>query len=343
MEVLEKEKILVIQTAFLGDAVLTLPMIQKLKENFFESSISVLCIPSTKELFECSPVVDEVIVYDKKGGQKSILSFFNLIRLIRQKRFNRIYSPHRSFRTSLIVLLSGSPYTTGFDKASFSFVYKRSVKYLNESHEVARNLELIGINTAEIDWKILPIIDIPEVVQKKIKNLYSNLNTKKIAAVAPASVWNTKVYPEKYFIKLINYLVSQNYFVVLIAGNEDAEQCQTIINQFSSSVTSFAGSLSVIESIELLKHCSVLITNDSAPTHLAMIADIPALTIYCSTIPAFGFYPYNKKSQYISYNDLSCKPCGIHGHKSCPIETFDCGYKLMPVDVISTLQKIISE
>ena len=51
----------------------------------------------------------------------------------------------------------------------------------------------------------------------------------------------------------------------------------------------------------------------------------PVLTIYCSTVPEFGFYPYNKKSSYISFNDLNCKPCGIHGYEKCPIKSFDCG------------------
>ena len=72
-----------------------------------------------------------------------------------------------------------------------------------------------------------------------------------------------------------------------------------------------------------------------------MIADIPTLTIYCSTIPQFGFYPYNKKSDYLSFNELNCKPCGIHGHDKCPINTFDCGYKLMPEMVIEKIAKLL--
>ena len=77
-------------------------------------------------------------------------------------------------------------------------------------------------------------------------------------------------------------------------------------------------------SIALLKHSKILISNDSAPTHLGVCADIPVLTLYCSTVPDFGFYPYNNRSRWLSYADLTCKPCGIHGYEACPLKHFQC-------------------
>ena len=98
----------------------------------------------------------------------------------------------------------------------------------------------------------------------------------------------------------------------------------------------------MIESIELLKRVEILISNDSAPTHLGVCADIPVLTIYCSTVPEFGFYPYNKKSSYISYDDLECKPCGIHGLKECPIKTFNCGNLIEPLQVFMKIKEMLN-
>lgn len=346
-----EEKILVIQTAFLGDAVLTLPMIQKLKEKFFSSSVNVLCIPSTKELFEHSPFVDRAIVYDKRGAQKSLKSFIELLLFVWREKFTRVYSPHRSFRTSMIVLFSGAKFTVGFDKASWSFVYKTRVKYFDDKHEVERNLELLESGNSKEEgryqfWigleKILPVVKIPAEAEGKMQNIIKNIDAKKIAAVALGSVWKTKIYPKEYFVEVIKYLISQNYFVVLIGGNDDVILCDEIENRFSTFVKSFAGDLTVIESIALLKKCSLLISNDSAPTHLGMTADIPTLTIYCSTVPSFGFYPYNQKSKYISFDDLPCKPCGIHGRSLCPIKTFDCAYKLLPEMVIARIKEILS-
>jgi len=340
LEILEQEKILVIQTAFLGDAVLTLPMIQKLKDKFPSSEIEVLCIPQTKELFEHSNSVSAVISYDKRGTQKSLFSFLKLILLIRGKKYSQIYSPHRSFRSSLIVYLSGAKITVGFDIASINFVYLSCVKYKSEHHEVARNLDLIGFDTNNDNWKILPKVDIDSSLERDTEKIIRNLTNKKIAAIAPGSVWNTKIYPRENYIEIIKYLIKKNYFVVLIGSKDDELLCGEIENEFSESVKSFAGKFNIIESVSLLKICSVLISNDSAPTHLGMIADIPTLTIYCSTVPAFGFTPYNEKSNYVSFDDLSCKPCGIHGYNQCPIQTFDCGYKLLPQLVFSCLDKM---
>ncbi|NJD23545.1 MAG: glycosyltransferase family 9 protein [Melioribacter sp.] len=335
-----REKILVIQTAFLGDAVLTLPMIQKLKDEFPSSEINVLCIPQTKELFDHSKSVNEIISYDKRGEQKSFLSFLKLIFLIRKKKYSHIYSPHRSFRSSIIVFLSGAKITAGFDNASISFVYGTRVKYIKEKHEVARNLDLIGFDTNDENWKILPIVEIDSALENDTAREIGNFTNKKIVAVAPGSVWKTKIYPRENYIEIIKYLIKKNYFVVLVGGKDDELLCNGIEKEFLESVKSFAGKLSIIESVSLLKKCSFLVSNDSAPTHLGMIANIPTLTIYCSTIPDFGFAPYNDKSKYVSFDDLSCKPCGIHGRNQCPIQTFDCGYKLLPQIVFSSLDKM---
>jgi len=339
MEILVNEKILIIQTAFLGDSILTLPMVQKLKEKYPNSIISVLCIPSTKEIFESSLYVDEVLVYDKKISQKSFYDLLKLIRIIRKKKYTHVYSPHRSIRSTLIAFLSGANSTCGFDIAGLSFLYKTKIKYQRNKHEVARNLDLIGYDTSGNNWKILPEILInPETIEK-INNIPAIIENNKIIAIAPGSVWKTKIYPRKYFINVIESLISEKTFIVLIGGKDDEILCNEIEKIISFHVKSFAGILSVKESIALLQHCSVLISNDSAPTHLGMIANIPTITVYCSTVPSFGFYPYNNNSFYISYDKLDCKPCGIHGYRECPLKTFDCGYKLLPDIIISKLKE----
>jgi len=342
MEILNsKEKILIIQTAFPGDAILTLPMIQKLKEKYAESVIDVLCIPSTKEIFLNSSAVDNVIVYDKKSGQKSFRDLLMLIKKIQKKNYSKIYSPHRSFRSSIIVWLSKCKETYGFDNAALSFIYKHKIHYDKNKHEVERNLKLIKYDTSKNNWRIYPEIKFTEEIENKVEKLIQSI-TKKIIAVAPGSVWNTKVYPEEYYKLLVDYLISKNYYIFFIGGKDDQILCERLNKKFEENSFSLAGKLSIVETIAFLKKCSLLICNDSAPTHMAMAAQIPALTIYCSTVPEFGFYPYNSISDFISYDGLKCKPCGIHGHKKCPINTFDCGYLLTPDMVIEKVNNMLS-
>ena len=338
------EKILIIQTAFIGDAILTLPMLQVLKKMFPGSEIHVLCIPSTEEIFKASSCVNEVKVLDKRDKHKSFLSVYNFAKKISEENFTRLYSPHRSFRTALLVMLSGIRETYGFSNSSLSHVYKNMVEYKTGHHEVQRNLDLIGYNYTSDGWRILPRLDISKNIQNKIGNFIQNsIAGNKFICVAPGSVWNTKIYPVEYFEEIIKYIVSDTHYnVLLIGGLKDAMLCSGIASKFSERVYSAAGEFNIIESIEILKRAELLITNDSAPTHMAMCADIPAVTLYCSTSPHFGFYPYNKGSYFLSVDDLICKPCGIHGYVKCPLNTFVCGYNLKPEFVVKKLEEMLN-
>jgi len=337
------EKILVIQTAFIGDAILTLPMVQKLKEFFPSAEIDVVAIPSTSAIFSLSPAINNVLILDKKGKHKRFPGFLNFCLMVRKKKYTRIYSPHRSLRSSLLVLLSGVKETYGFTKNSLRQVYKYLVEYNSSHHEVQRNLELIGISGES--WRVQPKLKIADAVCNRIDKYISDANISgKIIAVAPGSVWATKKYPSEYYVGVIEQLIKNDFFVILTGGSEDKDTCNSIKNKVSSPrVLSAAGDLSLIESIELLKRCVLVICNDSAPTHMAMCAGVKVLTIYCSTVAGFGFYPYNKGSQWMSYDELDCKPCGIHGYRECPVKTFDCGFKLKPAEVIKKVEEMLDD
>ncbi|MDR3611833.1 MAG: glycosyltransferase family 9 protein [Ignavibacteriaceae bacterium] len=345
MEILKNpgNKILVVQTAFLGDAILTLPMIQKLKEQDNNSTIDVVCIPASKEIFQLSAYVNEIIVIDKKGRDKFLFSFLKFAKEIRARKYDKIYSPHRSFRTSLLIIQSGVKETYGFSNSSLAHVYKYLVEYESNHHEVQRNLDLIGYDYSENNWKILPEIKSTEISETKVNEfLKRNKVSANIAAIAPGSIWNTKRYPLEYYEEIMKYLFSLGLTVIIIGGNEEKEVGKSLELKYKGNIISAAGNLSITDSITLLKKSQILISNDSAPTHLGICADIPVLTIYCSTVPDFGFYPYNMKSRWLSYSDLDCKPCGIHGFIECPLKHFQCGYKLDPDLAISTIKEILN-
>lgn len=351
---MSREKILVIQTAFIGDAVLTLPMLKRLKDLFPDSTIDVVTTPAASGIFRANPYTYKVYSYDKKGKDRSIASLIRFAGEIKKEGYTRIYSPHRSLRTALLVWLSGVKETYGFSSASLHKVYKNPVFYNSSYHEVQRNLSLVEDGAMPSDWRILPEVIAGAGEKEKIKEFFTEVSLSchgkdtsgheaqadlKFAAVAPGSVWQTKKYPKEKFLEVINYLLSKAYTVLLIGGKDDQEYCSEIASAFGANVVSAAGRFSIVETVELLRHCKVLVSNDSAPTHFGMCADIPVVTIYCSTVASFGFYPYNSKSTYVSYDELSCKPCGIHGRRQCPVKTFDCAYKLE----INTVARAIDE
>lgn len=345
METLKTEKILVIQTAFIGDAVLTLPLIQKLRDKYPESLIDVVSTPVSKEIFESSPCTNKVYAFDKRKSQKSILETIKFGKFLSKNSYSKIYSPHRSFRSSLLSFFVSCNESCAFDNSSGSFLYKNKKKYHKEFHEVRRNLVLIDEAANDSDWKILPLINASDLLKREVDKFIdlNGLSGKNIIAVAPGTVWETKKYPTEYFIEICKVFVRKGFEILLFGGSVDCKICSEIMSEVKTNIVNACGAFSIVGSIELLKHCNLLICNDSAPTHFSLCANIPVITVYCSTVPDFGFYPYHDKGAYVSYSELDCKPCGIHGFNVCPEKHFNCGRLLKPEIIIKKAEEMIGK
>ncbi|MCF8355738.1 MAG: glycosyltransferase family 9 protein, partial [Melioribacteraceae bacterium] len=251
-----QEKILVIQTAFPGDAILTLPLIEELFKKFNSPLIDVICTPLTQQIFDASEFVNKSIALDKRGKHKSLVEMTRFALKIRNSKYSKIVSPHRSFRTSYIVMLSGVKDSTGFDVSSCSFVYKFKKRYGFDYHEVQRNLSLIDEFYVEGDnWKILPKISSDEKISEKAAGEIIEKGKRGVVAIAPGSVWETKKYPQKYFSEIACNLKKENYSVVLIGGKEDFKLNEEIKSERSSNIFNLAGSLTIVESINFLRKC----------------------------------------------------------------------------------------
>lgn len=335
------KKALVIQTAFPGDAVLTLPFIQYLKKNHNLEFVDVLCIPATEEIFKSSASVNEVFVIDKKQDHKSLFALIRFAKKLKKNSYDVIYSPHRSFRSAIITLLVGTKETFGFDNSSLSYAYKNMVHYNIHDHEVKRNLLLSGDDFENDSWKILPEIKISDEIKMQVKDFIMENNLgENFIAIAPASVWGTKQYPDDQLKEVIELLNGETNKIVLIGSEKDYNICQELV--INDNIVNSAGKFTIVGSAALIGNSKLLLANDSLPAHLGVCMDIPVLMIYCSTTPEFGFYPYNNKSAFISYDLLECKPCGIHGYDACPLGTFECAKKNEPKIIVGKAKELMS-
>lgn len=344
MEILNKvpPKILVIQTAFIGDAVLTLPFLQLLKQQNSDCLIDVITIGKTKSIFEASPAVNEVFIFDKKGKHKSLLGMYKFGKQISQKKYVKLYSPHRSIRSSLLVLFTSIRESYGFNTSEFPYVYKHQIEYKKDMHEIERLFGFLEQNNLPDFRNSKFQINISSQAHENVKVFLHNFtDKKKLIAFAPGTEWETKRYPDEYYAKIVNELVLKDYICLLIGSEKESQLCESIRSKVTDNCYNLSGKFSIIETIELLKNVALLVTNDSAPTHFGMCAGIPTLTIYCSTVPGFGFYPFNEKSKFLSFDKLDCKPCGIHGYNECPLEHFKCGKNISPELVLNEIQTMI--
>jgi heptosyltransferase-2 len=341
----QPRQILVIQTAFLGDVVLTLPLVQVLKREFPESAIDMVVVPRAAPLLEHHPSVRRVVAYDKRGRDSGASGFLRLKKTLRETRYDLALVPHRSLRSSLLARLSGIPERIGFDKSAGRFLFTHIVPYQSRLHEADRNLSLLG--PFGITWgsSELPRLYPSDEERRKVDEWLKRENIpagSRLAALAPGTVWNTKRWPEERFAGVAKLLSRSGYAVVLVGGSEDRELCSRVASSAGAGVRSASGAMSLLESAELVRRCRLLVANDSAPVHVAVAVGTPVIAIYGATVPRFGFAPYGPKDLVVETMGLSCRPCTPHGGDRCPITTFDCMNNITVEQVMRSVEEILT-
>jgi heptosyltransferase II len=340
------QKILIIQTAFIGDVILTTPLIRVVSHNFPGAEIHFLTIPSSKNTVETLPYISKLWIYDKHDRERGLIAFFRLIGKFRLVQFDLVITPHRSLRTALLVLIAGIPVRIGFKNSMGWFLFTRTVKYLSKIHEIERNLKLIEPLDITVHQKELPEIQITEFDKNSVDEWMKGkkiIKPEKIIAMAPGSVWFTKRWPVNYFRELAEKFSESGYGIIFV-GSKDDEYLYREINQPENpSFYSAMGLFTLRQTAEIIWRSQLLISNDSAPTHLGVAVKTKVLTIFGSTIPEYGFYPYGDNDRIIEVENLYCRPCTDHGRHSCPQKHFRCMLEIKPQQVFRKAQDMLDE
>lgn len=313
------KKILLIQTAFLGDVILATPLIENLKATFPEAQIDFLVKKGNEGLLEKHPKLTSVFVFDKQNKVRSMLA---LIRQFRKKNYDVCINLQRFGSSGILTVLSGAKQKIGFDKNPFSFLFSKKFPHIigNGTHEVDRNLQLIESLCSTINRQ--PRLYPTNKAYEKI----SNYQEEPYFCMAPASVWFTKQAPVAKWVELCHQLKGKIY--ILGAPNDQVLAEEIIQKTKLENVVSLCGKLSLMESAALMQGAKRNFVNDSGPLHLASAMNAPVTAFFCSTTPEFGFGPLSNDAKVIEVNNLSCRPCGLHGHKTCPKQDFRCGNEL---------------
>jgi lipopolysaccharide heptosyltransferase II len=309
---------LIIQTAFIGDVILTTALIEKIHQFYPEASIDFLVRKGNETLLSDHPYLREVIIFDKKQKYKNL---FSLIRKIRSNQYDQLVNVQRFATTGIMSMFSKAEHRIGFNKNPLSFFNTTTVLHeVREMHEVERNQQLIALLTDKNPAKprLYPSIANFEAVKKYQSGSYY--------CIAPTSVWFTKQWPAEKWIELIQSLKRNVKSIYLLGAASDHHVCESIrLASGVSIVTNLAGKLSFLESAALMKSAEINFVNDSAPMHLASAMNAPVTAIYCSTVPSFGFGPLSDNSKIVETKEkLDCRPCGLHGFKDCPKGHFKC-------------------
>ena len=327
-------KVLILQSAFFGDSLLTLPLARELKALAPECRVSVLTLPQSAELFR-SPYVDEVIPDDKRGVSRGLGGLWRLARDLRRQGFDLALIPHRSLRSALLAWLAAIPRRIGFETSVGRCFLTDAVPFVWLMHDLERNLALLG----PLKPGLRPREDESLYVAKDsmaLEAVNSRLRASGIGAqervigMHPGSVWPTKRWLPERFAQLASRLRAEGLPVVLVGGQADAALCAAIARD--SGVLDWSGRTDLAQLKALMGRLALFVTNDSGPMHLATASGVATLAIFGPTTRELGFFPYGAGHRVVE-KELACRPCSLHGTKTCPRGHFLC-MRLITVDEV---------
>jgi heptosyltransferase-2 len=333
------QKILVIQTAFIGDVVLATAMLESLHQANTDARISILVRKGNEALFKGHPYLDQVMVWDKQ--QNKYGHWLQLLMAIRKNKFDAVINVQRYAATGLWTALSGAKKKIGFDKNPISFLFSDQIKHQsvgNGLHEIERNHALLAPLGVLPNAK--PVL-YPSAEDEKAVESYQSQH---YLCMAPASVWFTKQFPMHQWIKLLNAIPFDGPIYLLGGPGDKSLNDQIIQSVQRPNLVNMAGRLSFLASAALQKKAILNYVNDSAPMHFASSVNAPVAAIYCSTVPDFGYGPLSTKSFIIETKQvLSCRPCGLHGKKQCPLKHFNCAETITLEQIYQPLQQVLQD
>jgi heptosyltransferase-2 len=321
------KSVLIIQTAFVGDVLLSTVLFENIKHSYPDASIDFLVKKGNESLLENHPFVNKVLQWDKKNGKYRNL--FQLLKYIRKQRYDLVLNVQRFAATGILAAFSGAKRIIGYDKNPLSFLFHQRVKHKigpdhSDMHETTRCnalLELV-VPTPITKPSIYPTPDDYMAIAPYTSEPY--------LVIAPGSVWFTKQVPLQKWISIINRLPGDLPIYLIGSEKEDAIASALIESlPHRGQIHNLTGKLSFLQSAALMRGAVFNLVNDSAPLHLASAVDAPVIALYCSTSPVFGFTPLSTESHVIEVEEaLPCRPCGLSGKPACPEKHFNCANRL---------------
>jgi len=332
---------LVIQTSFLGDVILTTPLIAELARR---GPVDVLVTPLGATALANNPDIRTVIRYDKRGTYGAALGLWQTIKQIRGHRpYDAAYLAQGSFRSGLLAILTGARERIGFASSTGRVLYTSQIPYRPEHHHAQRVWSLAMAECADPPTRdqIRPRLYPSDEDRNQIDRLLRKSGDADlpIVALAPGSAWGTKRWP--YYVDLARRLADE-FRIAIIGSNADAVIANEIVNVLPEGrVINGAGSLSLLASAELIGRAQAIVTNDSAPQHLASAMGTPTLSIFGPTVPEFGFGPLAERHVVAGHEGLSCRPCHRHGPQRCPLGHWRCMRELSAEYISSLLPQVL--
>lgn len=352
------KRILVFNPSFIGDAILTTPLLQAIKEFFGDCEIDFCVRPESAKLFVGLDFIHEVIVFDKYGKDAGITGAYEFAQRLNLKHYDIVINVHRSFRSSLVLMMLDG-LKVGFSSASMALMYDYVVRRRRRLHEVYRNFLLLspfGCSlTQAISLSRFPTVMYNTLYTENMKNYLSSLGATRVLIVSPFAAWFTKSWLTERYAEVLD-IMHERYGVisVLVGVSKDKDRGNELVSYLRNpnAAINLIGFTDVLEVASAIKAGDAILCCDSAALHMSVSLAVPSVSLWGATTLGLGFAPYqfeNKlhrphslvESIIVEDVSLKCRPCGRHGGNKCPIGTFDCMKNIKTEMVVNALVHIL--
>lgn len=313
----DSPNILVTRTDRIGDLVLTTPVFKALRDKFPKARIAALVFIGHREVVEGNPFLDEVILYDKEGSEKSIWGQFGFAGRIRKKKFNLVVHCHATNRMHLATWLAGIPVRIGYDRrAPWALTHvKQYDKKFGEKQETEYLFDLLtplGITRPEVLESFFPVTD---RAQRSFNHLMFHLKIpqgKPWVILSPSASDVTKMWPAEKFSELAARIQRDMDGIVMAIGSaKDKPVVESVREKSNVPILDLGGRLTLGMLAALLKKSAILISNDSGPVHIASAVGCPVVSIFGRYEPGLGpnrWRPLGRNGRIV-VKDISKVPC----------------------------------
>lgn len=321
------EKILLIQTAFLGDLLLTVPLIKNLKQMFPAAEISLVCRQGFVSFIESLRLVDHCYGIEKKNQE-------TYRKILDQKIvYDYLICPHQSFTTAMFSRRVNAKHKLGFKKWWNFFAFDQRLEKNLRLPDALRQLSLLTLldpswadrlkayENMDQDYQSGNLLSAVPDFASPIIAAAGKIDRQRIV-LFPGSVWATKQWTETGFAELGKKLSKLGYHLEWLGSKDEKELCDRLASVAGGK--SYAGELTLPQSFTQLSSAVLAVCNDSGSQHMAALSGTPTVSVFGPTVLSIGYRPWNSKAIVVEKTGLACRPCGKHGHQKCPIGTHDC-------------------
>jgi heptosyltransferase II len=332
------QKILIVPLRYIGDTILTVPLIRKIHEQFPSASIDVLCSGTAAPLLETCPYIHQL--------HQELKGFFRNLTFLKREKYDAVVILRKSFTMALLAKLAGIPLRIGYDKQRFPkpIHYKRWGLFLTHSfpyprrktntHQVDSHLQMLKgfANLSEAQSLTQAGLELWTTLEdeKAIDLLFAQEEiqpNKPIAVLHAASASHGKAIELSKYLDSLRYLAKEGFQLIATGTQGDIETYTQLKNQYELPLHIFAGKTSLRETFALYKRTQLLLSVDSSPIHIAAAAQVRKVvgvfgpTNHQQWGPYFGPNTPSEtgKRFFPVYIDLECRPCyaKVCSHNNC--------------------------